>query len=178
MAMKEQADKLVKSFTQFWEAQDKKRRFAYVAIIVCIILAAVIITAILNKKDYVVLYEGLETQEAAEMVALIEDMGYEAKLSNGSITVLSGTENTIAIRLAQQEYPKSGYGYPNLINKVGMTTTNSEMEFYERIDTENRLGAIIGSMDNISSAVVTLTEPDLQNVVIPSLRQPPTASVR
>ncbi len=82
MAMKEQADKLVKSFTQFWEAQDKKRRFAYVAIIVCIILAAVIITAILNKKDYVVLYEGLETQEAAEMVALIEDMGYEAKLSN------------------------------------------------------------------------------------------------
>ncbi len=178
MAMKEQADKLVKSFTQFWEAQDKKRRFAYVAIIVCIILAAVIITAILNKKDYVVLYEGLETQEAAEMVALIEDMGYEAKLSNGSITVLSGTENTIAIRLAQQEYPKSGYGYPNLINKVGMTTTNSEMEFYERIDTENRLGAIIGSMDNISSAVVTLTEPDLQNVVIPSLRQPPTASVK
>ena len=111
MAMKDQADKLVKSFTQFWEAQDKKRRFAYIAIIVCIILAAVIITAILNKKDYVVLYEGLETQEAAEMVTLIEGMGYEAKLSGGSITVLSGTENTIAMQLALQEYPKSGYGY-------------------------------------------------------------------
>ena len=177
MAMKDQAEKLVKSFTQFWEAQDKKRRFAYIAIIVCIILAAVIITAILNKKDYVVLYEGLETQEAAEMVSLIEGMGYEAKLSNGTITVLSGTEYKIATQLAQQEYPKSGTGYPNVINQTGMFSTEREQRFYELVDQQNRLGAIIGSMENISSAVVTLTEPDLQNVVIPSLRQQPTASV-
>lgn len=177
MAMKDQAEKLVKSFTQFWEAQDKKRRFAYIAIIVCIILAAVIITAILNKKDYVVLYEGLETQEAAEMVTLIEGMGYEAKLSNGTITVLSGTENTIAIQLAQQEYPKSGTGYPNLINKLGMTSTETEARYYEKIDTENRLGAIISAADNISKATVTLTDPEQKNTVIPSLRQQPTASV-
>lgn len=175
--MKDQAEKLVKSFTQFWEAQDKKRRFAYVAIIVCIILAAIIITAILNRKDYVVLYEGLETQEAAEMVTLIEGMGYEAKLSNGTITVLSGTENTIAIQLAQQEYPKSGTGYPNLINKLGMTSTETEARYYEKIDTENRLSAIISAADNISKATVTLTDPDQKNTVIPSLRQPPTASV-
>ncbi|MDE6745004.1 MAG: hypothetical protein K2J72_00045, partial [Oscillospiraceae bacterium] len=177
MAMKDQAEKLVKSFTQFWEAQDKKRRFAYIAIIVCIILAAIIITAILNRKDYVVLYEGLETQEAAEMVTLIEGMGYEAKLSNGTITVLSGTENTIAIQLAQQEYPKSGTGYPNLINKLGMTSTETEARYYEKIDTENRLGAIISAADNISKATVTLTDPEQKNTVIPSLRQQPSASV-
>ncbi|MDE6762922.1 MAG: hypothetical protein K2J73_04510 [Oscillospiraceae bacterium] len=177
MAMKDQAEKLVKSFTQFWEAQDKKRRFAYIAIIVCIILAAVIITAILNKKDYVVLYEGLETKEASEMVSLIEGMGYEARLSNGTITVLSGTEYKIATQLAQQEYPKSSTGYPNVINQTGMFSTEREQRFYELVDQQNRLGAIIGSMENISSAVVTLTEPDLQNVVIPSLRQQPTASV-
>ncbi|MDE6598513.1 MAG: hypothetical protein K2K34_00355 [Oscillospiraceae bacterium] len=177
MAMKDQAEKLVKSFTQFWEAQDKKRRFAYIAIIVCIILAAIIITAILNRKDYVVLYEGLETQEAAEMVTLIEGMGYEAKLSNGTITVLSGTENTIAIQLAQQEYPKSGTGYPNLINKLGMTSTETEARYYEKIDTENRLGAIISAADNISKATVTLTDPEQKNTVIPSLSQQPSASV-
>lgn len=178
MAMKDQAEKLVKSFTQFWEAQDKKRRFAYIAIIVCIILAAVIITAILNKKDYVVLYEGLETQEAAEMVSLIEGMGYEAKLSNGTITVLSGTEYKIATQLAQQEYPKSGLNYPNLINKLGMTTTDKQTRIYNRIDVENRLGSLIGSMEGISSATVTLTDPELQDTVIPSLRQLPTASVK
>lgn len=177
MAMKDQAEKLVKSFTQFWEAQDKKRRIAYIAIIVCIILAAVIITAILNKKDYVVLYEGLETQEASEMVSLIEGMGYEARLSNGTITVLSGTENTIAVQLAQQEYPKSGLNYPNLINKLGMTTTDKQTMIYNRIDVENRLSTLIGSMEGISKATVTLTDPELQDVVIPTLRQSPTASV-
>lgn len=175
--MKDQAEKLVKSFTQFWEAQDKKRRIAYIAIIVCIILAAVIITAILNKKDYVVLYEGLETQEASEMVSLIEGMGYEARLSNGTITVLSGTENTIAIQLAQQEYPKSGLNYPNLINKLGMTTTDKQTMIYNRIDVENRLSTLIGSMEGISKANVTLTDPELQDAVIPTLRQSPTASV-
>jgi len=65
MPIKEQTQKVVKSFTTFWEAQDKKRKIAYIGIIVCIILAAVIITIALNKKDYIVLYEGLETTEAS-----------------------------------------------------------------------------------------------------------------
>lgn len=177
MAMKDQAEKLVKSFTQFWEAQDKKRRFAYVAIIICIILAAIIITAILNKKDYVVLYEGLETQEASEMVSLIEGMGYEARLSNGSIAVLKGTENTIAIQLAQQEYPKSGKNYPKVTTNSGMFTTEREQKLNERIDIQDRLGAIISSMECIRSAEVTLTDPELQDVVVPSLRQQPTAAI-
>ncbi|MDE5577265.1 MAG: flagellar M-ring protein FliF [Oscillospiraceae bacterium] len=177
MAMKDQAEKLVKSFTQFWEAQDKKRRFAYVAIIICIILAAVIITAILNKKDYVVLYEGLETQEASEMVSLIEGMGYEARLSNGNIAVLKGTENTIAIQLAQQEYPKSGKNYNKVTTNSGMFKTEREQKLNERIDIQDRLGAIISSMECIRSADVTLTDPELQDVVVPSLRQPPTAAV-
>lgn len=177
MAMKDQAEKLVKSFTQFWEAQDKKRRFAYVAIVICIILAAIIITAILNKKDYVVLYEGLETQEASEMVSLIEGMGYEARLSNGSIAVLKGTENTIAIQLAQQEYPKSGKNYKKVATNSSMFITEREQKLNERIDTQDRLGAIIASMECIRSADVTLTDPELQDVVVPSLRQPPTAAI-
>lgn len=177
MTMKEQVNKVTKSFMQFWEAQEKKRRIIYIAILLAVILVAIIVTVALNKKDYVVLYEGLETSEAAEMVNLIEEMGYEAKLSGGSISVLDGTQDYIAISLAQQEYPKSNLAYSTTTENSGMFTTNSERKTYEKIDVENRLGTIIGSMENISKAVVTLTVPEQKNTVISTNKQYPTAAV-
>ena len=177
MAVKEQVIKVKKTFTTFWDGQSKKRRILYIAILVAIVLLAVIVTVALNKKDYVVLYEGLETAEAAEMVTLIEEMGYEAKLSGGSITVLKGTEDQIAISLAQQEYPKSNMNYTLTTENTGMFTTNPERKMYEKIDVENKLSAVIGSMENISDAVVTLTAPEQKNTVISSNKQYPTAAV-
>jgi len=177
MAVKEQVIKVKKTFTTFWDGQSKTRRILYISILAAIVLLAVIVTVVLNKKDYVVLYEGLETAEAAEMVTLIEEMGYEAKLSGGSITVLKGTEDQIAISLAQQEYPKSNMNYTLTTENTGMFTTNPERKMYEKIDVENKLSAVIGSMENISSAVVTLTAPEQKNTVISSNKQYPTAAV-
>ncbi|MBQ7981182.1 MAG: flagellar M-ring protein FliF [Oscillospiraceae bacterium] len=177
MAVKEQVTKVKKTFTTFWDGQSKTRRILYISILAAIVLLAVIVTVVLNKKDYVVLYEGLETTEAAEMVALIEEMGYGAELSGGSITVLKGTEDKIAISLAQQNYPKSNMNYNLTTENTGMFTTNDERKTYEKIDVENKLATIIGSMENISGAVVTLTSPEQKNTVITSNKQYPTASV-
>ncbi len=177
MAVKDQVTKVKKTFTTFWDGQSKTRRILYIAILAAIVLLAVIVTVVLNKKDYVVLYEGLETTEAAEMVALIEEMGYEAELSGGSITVLKGTEDKIAIGLAQQEYPKSDLSYTLTTENTGMFTTNDERKTYERIDVENKLAAIISSMENISDAVVTLSVPEQKNTVITSNKLYPTASI-
>ena len=178
MAVKEQVTKVKKTFTTFWDSQSKTRRIVYISALAAILLIAVIVTVVLNKKDYVVLYEGLETTEAAEMVALIEEMGYEAELSGGSITVLKGTEDHIAISLAQQNYPKSNMNYTLTTEKTGMFTTNYERRTYDRIDMENRLSVLIGSMENISEAHVTLTEPEQKNTVITSNKQYPTAAVK
>lgn len=175
--MNEQVQKVVKSVTQFWEAQDKKRRVLYIAMLAAVVLIAVIVAILLNKKEYIALYEGLETQEASEMMALIEEMNYEAKLSNGTIMVLKGTENDIVMQLAQQQYPKNSLAYTYTINQTGMFTTDDERKTYERIDMQNRLSAQISSMENISSAVVNLTAPEQKNTVIQELRQYPTAAV-
>ena len=177
MAVKEQVTKVKKTFTTFWDGQSKTRRIIYIAILAAIVLLAVIVTVVLNKKDYIVLYEGLETSEAAEMVTLIEEMGYEAELSGGSITVLKGTEDKIAIALAQQNYPKSNMNYTLTTEKTGVFTTGDERKTYDRIDMENKLSALIGSMENISVAYVTLTSPEQKNTVITSNKEYPSASV-
>lgn len=166
--MNEQVQKVTKVFTQFWESQDKKRRILYISLAAAIVLIAVIVTVILNKKDYAVLYEGLETSEASEMVTLIEGMGYTPILSGGTISVPMGTENQIAMQLAMQNYPKSGLNYPLTTSSTDMFSTESERRTFARIDMENRLGAIFSSMENISSSTVNLHIPETRNTVLAS----------
>ncbi len=178
MDMKEQLSKITTSFRQFWEAQDRKRRVAYIGIVVAIVLIAVIIAIILNKKDYVILYEGLETSEAAEIVELVKESGVDATLkSDGSILVPAGTENSVAMNMAMQGYPKSNLDYSTYTENVGMFTTEAQEREYKRIALENHMSAIVGSLEGVERATVTYSIPKQERTVITNLRQYPSATV-
>ncbi|MDE7289241.1 MAG: hypothetical protein K2N71_07050 [Oscillospiraceae bacterium] len=178
--MNERIEKVVTSVKTTWESQDRKHRIVYIglaAAILVIIIAAIIITANLNKKEYITIYQGLETTEASEMVSLIQGLNYDVRLLNGTdIAVVQGTENDIVMQLALQDYPKSGKNYA-LSTQTGMFDTESERELNERIDTQNRLEAQLRSMENIAAAEVNIAIPKQKNTVISSIREYPTASV-
>lgn len=176
--MKEQLSKLTTSFRQFWDAQEKKRKIAYIAILIAIVLIAVIIVIILNKKDYAVLYEGLEANEASEIVTAIQDLGYDVTLkSGGTIMVPAGTENVLTMEMAMKGYPKSALNYDLYTNNIDMFTTSSQEREYARMLLQERLSAIIGTFEGVQKATVTISIPEQKNTVISSLRQEPTAAV-
>lgn len=176
--MKEQLSKLTTSFRQFWDAQEKKRKIAYIAILIAIVLIAVIIVIILNKKDYAVLYEGLEASEASEIVTAIQDLGYDVTLkSGGTIMVPAGTENVLTMEMAMKGYPKSALNYDLYTNNIDMFTTSSQEREYARMLLQERLSAIIGTFEGVQKATVTISIPEQKNTVISSLRQEPTAAV-
>lgn len=178
MNPKEQVTKLLTSFKQFWDAQEKKRKIAYIAIIVAIILIAVIVAAILNRKEYTVLYEGLDTAEASEIVSQIQELGYEVSLkSDGSVVVPKGTEDKLTMEMALQGYPKSNLTYDLYTNNVDMFSTESEKREYARMALENRLSAVISSLEGVEKATVTLSIPEQQNTVITTVKKEPSASV-
>ncbi len=178
MNPKEQVTKLLTSFRQFWDAQEKKRKIAYIAIIVAIILIAVIVAAILNRKEYTVLYEGLDTAEASEIVSHIQELGYEVSLkSDGSVVVPKGTEDKLTMEMALQGYPKSNLTYDLYTNNVDMFSTESEKREYARMALENRLSAVISSLEGVEKATVTLSIPEQQNTVITTVKKEPSASV-
>ena len=178
MNPKEQVTKLLTSFRQFWDAQEKKRKIAYIAIIVAIILIAVIVAAILNRKEYTVLYEGLDTAEASEIVSQIQELGYEVSLkSDGSVVVPKGTEDKLTMEMALQGYPKSNLTYDLYTNNVDMFSTESEKREYARMALENRLSAVISSLEGVEKATVTLSIPEQQNTVITTVKKEPSASV-
>lgn len=178
MDMKEQLKKLTASFKQFWDAQEKKRKITYLVVLAAIVLIAVISAILLNRKEYVVLFNGLETSEASEIVSQIQSLGYEVNLkADGSITVPKGTEDTLTMQMAQMGYPKSNLTYDLYTQNVDMFSTESEKREYSRMALENRLSAIIGSLEGVERATVTLYLPEQKNTVITTSKKLPTASV-
>ncbi len=178
--MGEQLQKALKSIRQYWNAQERRKKIIYISILAAVILIVIIVTIILNKKDYVMLYEGLETEEASEIAAEIQNLGYEVNLnSGGSVSVLKGTENQLAMDMAMLGYPRGSgsLNYPAYTERVGMLTTESEKKTYLEIDLENRLSAIVASLEDVERAVVTLAIPEQRSTVITTLRQEPSASV-
>lgn len=179
--MNERIERVVTSVKTTWESQDRKHRIVYIglaAAILVIIIAAIIIAANLNKKEYITIYQNLETTEASEMVSIIQGLNYDVRLINGSdISVLRGTENDIVMQLALQNYPKSGKNYA-LSTESGMFDTEAENELSYQIDTQNRLEAQLREMEHIAAADVNISVPKHKNTVISSIREYPTASVK
>ena len=130
---KEQANKAVDSLKKFWAKQEKKNKIIYISSFAAVLIILVIIIIAANHKDEVVLFTELETSEASEIVAIIEDAGYECTLTGGNITVPEGTENTLIMSLAQQGYPKSSGNYEFYTSNVGMFTTESENKEYKKM---------------------------------------------
>ena len=175
--MNEKIQKTITTVKEYWGRQTKKTKGIYIGGLALVLIIAIVAAVLLNRKEYVVLYEGLETSEAAEIVQLIEDAGYECTLrSGGTIVVPKGTEDTIAMTLAMQKYPKSSINYDTYITNVGMFTTESEKRQYERIAAEERLSAILSSFEGVREAVATLTIPEKKNTVIEAYKQEPSAN--
>ncbi len=168
--------KTVTVVKEFWSSKDKKTKGLLIGGLAAVLFVAIVAVILLNRKDYVVLYENLENTEAAEIVALIEEAGYECTLKGGTISVPKGTEDTLAMSLAMQKYPRSRMNYPTYTENVGMFTTESENSKYEQIALEERLSAQIASFPDVRDAVVTLFDPPMKNTVIEVNKRLPAAS--
>jgi flagellar M-ring protein FliF len=176
--MNEQLKKVRDNIRDFWNTLSRRRKITAVALFLGIVVIAIVTVMLLNRTSYVKLYEGLQPTEAANVVTVITGLGYQANMdSTGAVYVVAGTEDVIAMQLAQQDIPQTTIPYDDYVNNIDMFTTESEKNQYLRIAMENRMSKIIGTLEGVDTATVTLSIPENQNTVITTLRQVPTASV-
>lgn len=176
--MKEKLNKLLNTFQEFWKAQDKKRKILYIGVLAGVVLVAVIVTIILNTTHYVVLYDGLETSEAGEIVSEIQEMGVDVNLSgDGKITVPEDQESSLRMQLGIMGYPKSTLSYDVWNNNVDMFTTDYEKREQARMQMQERLSGTFEMIPGVEKAVVTLSIPEQKDTVITVNAKQPTASV-
>lgn len=135
------------------------RRTKIIAAIVAaiIIVGAIVITLILNHKDYVVLFSDVTEEETTQILAKLQEMNVEYKSDgSGNIRVPENVADTTRAQLAQEGYPKSGFTYDVFTENAGGMTTDMEKQTYKLYELQNRIGATVRLFEGVKDAKVTI----------------------
>ncbi|MDR0952182.1 MAG: flagellar M-ring protein FliF [Oscillospiraceae bacterium] len=110
--MREIIDKILKSITEFFGKLTKKDKIRLAVIVAVVIILAIVVTVVLGQTKYVVLYTGLEAEEAGEITAQLDELG-EVYQTQGTGTILVPQENASRLKmsLAAAGLRSSGFNY-------------------------------------------------------------------
>ena len=97
--IKEILEKLKEFFAKF---STRTKRILIIAA-VAILIGAVVIAAVLNNKNYVVLFSGVTSEESTEILSKLSELQVEYKSdTNGDILVPSDVADSTRATLAQE----------------------------------------------------------------------------
>ena len=174
--MNEQIRKALAPLTQFWSNTSKTVKRVIIGGAVMAVVVALVLSILLNTKDYVVIFDQLSETESAEILAAIADMDVDVKVDGDSISVPEADESKVRMQLATAGYPKNGLSYYLIQDNSGMLTTDYERKQYMNMQLQERIAASIKTLDGVKDAVVTITVPD-DDVFYLQEKEKPTASV-
>ncbi|MDR0671357.1 MAG: flagellar M-ring protein FliF [Oscillospiraceae bacterium] len=165
--------------TQLWERTEKRDRTRFLTIVGVSLAVMVVALVLLTRTQYAVLYRDMEPSQAGEVLALLSDMGVKTKAEGaGTILVPADNVDQLAMDLAREGYPKSGYTYELLGRGSGFGATDAEKRMYARLDLQERLGTTLSQgVPGIAFARVEISQQDNSRVLLTSQMAPTTASI-
>ena len=134
-------------FKEFVGKLSSKTKKLIIAGAVLLITAAVVIA--------VVLFSGLGTEEAQQIVSKLQEDGVEFKYQGEStILVKKDVLDVTKAKLVQEGYPKNGFTYDTFINNAGLMTTDSDKRTYKLYELQDRISSTIRLFENVKDAKV------------------------
>lgn len=175
--MNEQLKKIPEALKQFWSGLSKTVRIVLIVGVVVVLALALALSLMLNRTEYVKIYDGLSASEASEILAILQGMDVDVKMEGGdSILVPDKREVEVRMYLATQNYPKSGLSYYLIQENSGMLTTDYERKQWETMQLQERLGASIETLTGVKQAIVTIAQSD-ESIFYLTDKTEPSASV-
>ncbi|MCI1965311.1 MAG: flagellar M-ring protein FliF [Oscillospiraceae bacterium] len=142
-----------------------------------VVLLSVVLGLLLNRTQYVVLYSGLDHDEAVEVMSELRDSGIDCKENNESIYVPSDKEDSVRMQLANEGHPKTAPNYDFFTSNINVMTTDYEKKVIAKYQLDQRLGDVIDTQDAIENAYVTISIPEESDYAWDDTESTPTASV-
>ena len=144
-----------------------------------VIIAIIIILANIGRGGTTVLYSGLTNTEAAEIAAVITDMGVKnvKMTSKGEVIVPSKEADTLRMQLSVKGYPRTSSDYSIWNDGVDLWSTESDKRIVAQQQREASIEATLRRMDAIRDAQVMLSIPKTKDYVITTTEEVPTCSV-
>ncbi len=172
-----QIKKYIDPIKNFWINLTKKKKIILMSILGGIILISVIAGILLNIQPFVVLYPGLEHEEAVEVMTELKNRNVSYKEDNGTIYVPKDQENGLRMDLSNEGHPKTAPNYDFFTKNISIMSTDFEKKTIEKYQLNQRLEAVIKTLKNIQNANVTISIPDSSGYAWDENAATPTASV-
>ncbi|MBQ8790163.1 MAG: flagellar M-ring protein FliF [Ruminiclostridium sp.] len=176
--MKDKLSAFWKSFTEKWKAIAKGTKIFIITAISVVIVAAIVLTVILNQKSYTAIYTGLDNVEAGQVVTAINDLGITDVVmgTDGSIRVPAEQADNIRMQLSIQGYPKSTFNFDVWNNGIGMWSTDTEKKVLQVQQLQTHLMNAINTIKGIENSKVLIMLPQNDNYVISDKTEEPRVS--
>jgi flagellar M-ring protein FliF len=172
-----QIKKYIDPIKNFWINLTKKKKIILMSILGGIVLISVIAGILLNVQPFVVLYPGLDHEEAVEVMTELKNRNVSYKEDNGTILVPKDQENALRMDLSNAGHPKTAPNYDFFTKNISIMSTDFEKKTIEKYQLNQRLEAVIKTLKNIQNANVTISIPDSSGYAWDENPATPTASV-
>lgn len=150
------------------ELLKKIPKFVFIVAGIVVVAVVVIAAVVLNNKDYTVLFTGLGSEEASEIVTYLNDNGvtdYRVD-NNDTILVPEGQEAQLKAQLLMEGYPESGYSYSTYYDHVSALSTESERNTAYLLLLQDRMSAVVRNFDGVKDAVVNINQGEDRSYIL------------
>jgi flagellar M-ring protein FliF len=158
--MNEQIKRIIDPLQNFWGKLTKKTKIVFFVCLGVAVVLAVVASVVMNRTQYTVLYSGVSSDEGKQITSELSAMNASYKYSGNTIYIDKAKEDTARMQLANEGYPKSTPNYDFFTGNVGIMTTDEERKIIEQYQLEERLGAVIKTLDSVDTAYVTISLPE------------------
>ena len=177
--MSEQLKNIWGNITEFWGKLSKKKKTVIIGGLVVLVIGALIITFILNNKDYVVLFRNMDDAESVEVMQQLQENKIDYKYqTDGTILIPKEQESLLRMQLAQAGHPRTGINYDIFTESIDFMTTDYEKKQYEIFQLQERLQGSIETIDGVKEAIVTINLPQDKSFAWETDKKESSASVK
>ncbi|NLL72022.1 MAG: hypothetical protein GX237_00645 [Clostridiales bacterium] len=151
----------------FWNKYTAKQKTILISVVSVIIIAFAVLIFITNRVEYKELTITETTQEASEVVKLLESENIDYKLGDDHLTVSVDLKrySDAVLLLASNDMPSTGITLDELLNN-SLSTTNSDRNLKLNLYIQNKLRNYIKSMDGVREAEVYYIPVDDTNSIL------------
>lgn len=175
--MNEQLKKYIDPIKNFWGKMTRRAKAIFLISLGGVVLLAIVLGLLMNRTQYSVLYAGMNSDEAQQVMTELQKLNVPYKNSDGTIYVAKDKENSVRMQLSNEGYPKSVPNYDFFTSNVGVMTTDDERKIIEQYQLQDRLQAVIRTLSPVDTDYVTISLPQGSTYAWDDNKQSATASI-
>ena len=159
-----------------WNNASRRARVIFLSATAAVLVLALVLTILLNQKEYVTLFHDLNSTENTHIIAVLNDAGIPYRVEGGRVLVEQADEGRARLQLAVLGFENTGFSY-DIQNSGGLTATQQDKNRREIQGLQNRLQATIELFPEVTKAIVTISMPERTMFALQNDTMPVSASI-